>query len=106
MVFNSSGVKVYSEREWKAHQHGKAKRRICRKIHLAICPDSHKIILRELIKSNKVGDSVASQMIFELPKSVQTAYRDGAYDRQASCRSSYVRDIDPLVPPKREGRLS
>lgn len=45
-------------------------------------------------------------MIFELPKSVQTAYRDGAYDRQASCRSSYVRDIDPLVPPKREGRLS
>ncbi|KIC73503.1 hypothetical protein DB42_CA00050 [Neochlamydia sp. EPS4] len=49
---------------------------------------------------------MASQMIFELPKSVQTAYGDGAYDRQASCRSSYVRGINPLVPPRRGGRLS
>jgi hypothetical protein len=88
------------------HQHGKAERRIWSKIHLAICPDSHEIILSELILSNKAEDSVASKMIFELPKSVQTAYGDGAYDRQAFYRSSYVRGIDPLVPPRRGGTLS
>ncbi|BBI17133.1 transposase [Neochlamydia sp. S13] len=87
-------------------QRGKAKRRIWRKIHLTICPDSHEIILSELTKSNKADDSVASKMIFELPKSVQTAYGDDAYDRQAFCRSSYVRGIDPLVPPRRGRTLS
>nr|WP_155117496.1 hypothetical protein [Neochlamydia sp. EPS4] len=45
-------------------QHGKAKRRIWRKIHLAICQDLHEIILSELTKSNKADDA-ANQMILQ-----------------------------------------
>jgi hypothetical protein len=106
IVFDSTGVKVYGEGEWKVRQHGKAKRRTWRKIHLSVCPDSHEIILSELTLSNKADDLVASQMIPKLPKSVKTTYGDGAYDRQAFYRSSYVRGIDPVVPPRRGGRLS
>ncbi|WP_213156160.1 transposase [Neochlamydia sp. AcF65] len=84
----------------------KAKRRTWRKIHLSVCPDSHEVMLSELTLSNKADDLVASQMIPKLPKSVKTTYGDGAYDRQAFYRSSYVRGIDPVVPPRRGGRLS
>jgi hypothetical protein len=45
-------------------------------------------------------------MIFKLPKSIKTAYGDSAYDRQAFYQSSYIHGIDPLVPPRRGGRLS
>ncbi|BBI16953.1 hypothetical protein NCS13_1_0758 [Neochlamydia sp. S13] len=87
-------------------QHGKVKRRTWRKIHLSVCPDSHEIILSELTLSNKADDLVASQMISKLPKSVKTTYGDRAYDRQAYYQSSYIQGINPLVPPRRGGRLS
>jgi hypothetical protein len=45
-------------------------------------------------------------MISKLPKSVKTAYGDRAYDRQAYYQSSYIQGINPLVPPRRGGRLS
>jgi hypothetical protein len=83
-----------------------AKQRTWRKIHLSVCPDSHEIILSELTSSNEADDLRASQMCSKLPKSVKIVYGDGAYDRQAFYRSSYVRGIDPVLPTRRRGRLS
>ncbi|BBI16951.1 hypothetical protein NCS13_1_0756 [Neochlamydia sp. S13] len=42
-----------------------------------------KLFLSELTSSNQADDLIASHMISELSKSVQTAYGDGAYDSQA-----------------------
>jgi GR25 family glycosyltransferase involved in LPS biosynthesis len=35
-------------------------------------------------------------MIFKLPKGVKAPYREGVYDNQAFCQSSYDRGIDPV----------
>lgn len=106
IVFDSSGVKVYGEGEWRVRQHGKSKRRTWRKIHLAICPDSHEILLSELTENNKADDFVAKQMVPKLPKSVKKTYGDGAYDRQDFYRSCHAKDILALVPPRKGGKLS
>jgi len=106
IVFDSSGVKVYGEGEWKVRQHGKSKRRIWRKIHLAVCPDSQEIILSELTENNKADAPVACRMISKLPKSVKTAFGDGAYDKQKFYHCCHGRNIASKVPPRRGGRLS
>jgi hypothetical protein len=36
VVVDSTGVKVYGEGEWKVRQHGKAKRRTWRKLHVCV----------------------------------------------------------------------
>ncbi|MCB1118613.1 MAG: transposase [Chlamydiia bacterium] len=47
IVIDSTGLKVYGEGEWKVRQHGYSKRRTWRKLHLAVCPDSHEIVFAE-----------------------------------------------------------
>lgn len=106
IVFDSSGVKVYGEGEWKVRQHGKSKRRIWRKIHLAVDPSSHEIILSELTGSNKADASAPNQMVPYLPKSVKTSYGDGAYDRQAFYKSCHSNGVTAIIPPRKGGRLS
>jgi len=105
IVFDSTGVKVYGEGEWKVRQHGKGKRRTWRKVHLAICPDSHEIIMSELTTSGKADANVASRMMPHLPKSVNTAYGDGAYDREAFRKGAHQQGIASIVPPRRGARL-
>jgi hypothetical protein len=106
IVFDSSGVKVYGEGEWKVRQHGKSKRRTWRKIHLAVDPSSHEIILSELTESNKADASIANRMVPHLPKSVKNAYGDGAYDKQTYFKPCHSKGISCIVPPRRGGRLS
>lgn len=105
IVFDSTGVKVYGEGEWKVRQHGKSKRRTWRKVHLAVCPDSHEIMLSELT-SNRVTDAkVGQRMIEKLPKRIKRAYGDGAYDREPFYAELNARGMQAIIPPRRGGRL-
>ncbi len=102
LVFDSSGLKVYGEGEWKVRQHGKSKRRTWRKIHLAICPDTHEIVMECLTENNIADCSVLTEMSSRLPSSVKRVYGDGAYD-SSECRQALVhRGIEPLIPPQRK----
>ena len=40
VVFDSTGIKVYGEGEWKVKKHGASKHRTWRKIHVGMCVDS------------------------------------------------------------------
>ncbi|WP_412514269.1 transposase, partial [Shewanella indica] len=44
VVVDATGLKVYGEGEWKMRKHGKEKRRVWRKLHLAIDAATHEII--------------------------------------------------------------
>ena len=54
---------IYGEGEWKVRQHGKGKRRIWKKVHLAICPQSHEIIMSELTESTATDGKVCEKMV-------------------------------------------
>jgi len=105
IVFDSTGVKVYGEGEWKVRQHGKSKRRTWRKVHLAVCPASHEIVLSELTNSRVTDAKVGQRMVEKLPRCTKRAYGDGAYDREPFYAELNARGIEATVPPRRGGRL-
>ncbi|MBM7343701.1 IS5 family transposase [Pantoea coffeiphila] len=57
-VIDSTGLKVFGEGEWKVKKHGKERRRIWRKLHLAVGAKTHEIICADL-SLNNVTDSEA-----------------------------------------------
>jgi len=101
IVFDSSGLKVYGEGEWKVKKHGKSKHRTWRKLHLAVCVDSHDIVISYLGENSEADCEAAPKMTSKLPRSVRRAYGDGAYDTESVRADFYAHEIDPIVPPKR-----
>jgi len=105
IVFDSTGVKVYGEGEWKVRQHGKGKRRTWRKVHLGVCPDSHEIVLSELTESKQTDGKTGKKMARKIPKSVRVAFGDGAYDQGPFYQKLHEQGIQAIIPPRRGGRL-
>ncbi|WP_274805944.1 IS5 family transposase [Escherichia coli] len=48
LVIDSTGLKVFGEGEWKVKKHGQERRRIWRKLHLAVDSKTHEIICADL----------------------------------------------------------
>lgn len=49
LAIDATGLKVYGEGEWKVKKHGTdGKRRVWRKLHLAVDTDTHEIVAVEL----------------------------------------------------------
>lgn len=101
IVFDSSGLKVYGEGEWKVKKHGKSKRRTWQKLHLGVCPDSHDIVISYLGENSEADCEVVPKMTSHLPKSVKRSYGDGAYDTESVRADLHEHGIDAIVPPKR-----
>jgi Transposase DDE domain len=101
IVFDSSGLKVYGEGEWKVKKHGKGKRRTWRKIHLAVCPDSHNIVIGYLGENSEADCEAVPKMVKHLPRSVRRGYGDGAYDPGSSRVEFHNCNIDLVAPPRR-----
>jgi hypothetical protein len=101
IIFDSSGLKVYGEGEWKVKKHGKSKRRTWRKLHLAICPNSHSVIISHLGENSEADCEVIPKMAAHIPKSVKRSYGDGAYDTESCHKEFHKLGIESVVPPKR-----
>lgn len=52
LVIGSTGLKVFGEGEWKVRKHGHDKRRVWRKLHLAVDPATHDIVAAEVSLEN------------------------------------------------------
>jgi IS5 family transposase len=101
IVFDSTGLKVYGEGEWKVKQHGASKRRIWKKLHIGMDPRSGEIIIGELT-NNGVGcgdGEVAQRLIKKLPKSIKRVFGDGAYDGIELRQEIEKNGANPLIPP-------
>jgi len=106
VIFDSSGLKVYGEGEWKVRKHGYSKRRTWRKIHIGLDSDTQEIETVELTE-NDIDDSlVAEVMIDSLPESVKTIVGDGAYDDKRIYNKAYRRGMRVLVPPDKNAKIN
>ncbi len=76
LVIDATGLKVYGDGEWKVRKHGKEKRRVWRKLHLAVDANTHAIVAAE-VSLETVGDNEV------LPTSLNRLRRWGA---TKSCR--------------------
>ncbi len=104
IVFDSTGLKVYGEGEWKVRQHGASKRRVWRKLHIGLDPDSGEIIVAEMTDNGiGSGDGVtAKELMKKLPKGVKRVFGDGAYDGFEFRRTVERAGAVPIVPPPRD----
>ncbi len=83
LVIDSTGLKVFGEGEWKVKKHGQERRRIWRKLHLAVDSKTHEIICADL-SLNNVTDSSLPGLIRQTHRKIRAAAADGAYDTRLS----------------------
>lgn len=101
IIFDSSGLKVYGEGEWKVRQHGKSKRRTWRKLHIGMDPHTGEILLCEMTKNSVSDSSVACQLLDEVEGRIERGFGDGAYDDQKFRKKIASKGGKAIVPPDR-----
>jgi hypothetical protein len=106
IIFDSTGVKVFGEGEWKVRKHGYSKRRTWRKVHVGICADSDQVIV-SAVTSNDVSDDTAMLHMMDALDGISLGdvLGDGAYDT-IDCREAiHDRGGRQIIPPKRTARM-
>jgi hypothetical protein len=106
LVIDSTGLKVLGEGEWKVRKHGADKRRVWRKVHLAIDADSHEVRAVEMTDHRHGDGEILPGLLAQLPRAerIGVISGDGAYDTRGVYEASASRDAALVVPPRRNGR--
>ncbi len=74
-------AKVYGEGEWKVKKHGTdGKRRVWRKLYLAVDISTHEIVAAELSLSNVSDAEVLPNLLKQTRRKIIEISGDGAYD--------------------------
>lgn len=102
IIFDSTGLKVHGEGEWKVKIHGKSKRRTWRKFHIGIDANTQDILCCELTGNNKGDAETAEEMLDKLPCSVKSARGDGAYDTSRFRAKVHDKGGTCIVPPSKD----
>ena len=101
IVFDSTGLKVHGEGEWKVKVHGKGQRRTWRKLHIGIDAETQDIVCCELTGNDQGDAEVAERMLDDLPCKVKSARGDGAYDASGFRKKVHDKGGACIVPPPR-----
>jgi hypothetical protein len=81
LAIDATGLKVYGEGEWKVKKHGTdGKRRVWRKLHLAVDTSTHEIVAAELSLSNFTDAEVFPNLLNQTRRKIIEISGDGAYD--------------------------
>ena len=106
VIFDSTGVKVFGEGEWKVRRLGYCKRRTWRKVHIGMNADTGQIIVSAM-SSGDLKDEVPMLHMMEALEemSIGNVFGDGAYDT-VDCREAiYDRGGKQIIPPPKSARV-
>lgn len=99
IVFDSTGLKVYGEGEWKVRKHGASKRRTWRKLHIGLDLDSQEIIVAELTTNDQIDSKVGAELLKKSPQSIEIVSGDGAYDDGTFRKQVESIGAKSIIPP-------
>ncbi len=100
VVIDATGLKVFGEVEWKMRKYGREKRRVWRKLHLAIDDSTHEVI-SAVVSLASVGDNEAlPTQLNPLRRKIAQVSADGAYDTKACHQVLKKKGIKPTIPPR------
>lgn len=103
-MIDSTGLEVFGECEWKVKKHGKERRRIWRKLHLAVDGKTHEIICADLSLNNVTDAEAFPGLIRQTHRKIRAA---AAYDtrlchdelrRKKSARLSHPEKVQATGP--------
>ena len=104
ILVDSTGLKVYGEGEWKVRQHGTVKKRLWRKLHVALNGDSQEIEGFELSDLGTQDWEGFEKLIEEIEQELGDVIGDGAYDRFPCYKLATTKSFELIVPPQRNAR--
>ncbi|AHF74181.1 transposase ISSoEn1, IS5 ssgr IS903 family [Candidatus Sodalis pierantonius str. SOPE] len=100
LVIDGTGLRIFGEGEWKVRQHGAERRRVWRKLHLAVDSATHEIICADLSLSGTIDAQALPGLINQTHRKIREASADSAYDTHY-CHDALLRKkIKPLIPPR------
>ncbi|EPL0285846.1 IS5-like element ISSpu20 family transposase [Providencia huaxiensis] len=101
LAIDATGLKVYGEGEWKVKKHGTdGKRRVWRKLHIAVDTHTHEIIAAELSLSNVTDAEVLPNLLNQTYRKIHTISGDGAYDTRECHTVIRRKRAFSLIPPR------
>ncbi len=105
LVIDATGLRVYGDGEWKVRKHGKEKRRVWRKLHLAVDANTHAIVAAG-VSLETVGDyEVLPTLLNRLRRKIEQVSADGAYDTK-ECRALLKRKgARATIAPRKNAAL-
>ncbi|MFM2623451.1 IS5 family transposase [Vibrio owensii] len=101
LAIDATGLKVYGEGEWKVKKHGTdGKRRVWRKLHLAVDTSTHEIVAAELSLSGVTDGEVLPNLLQQTRRIIKEISGDGAYDTRECYQAISRKKATPLIPPR------
>lgn len=100
LVIDSTGLKVFGEGEWNVKKHGAEKRRVWRKLHLAVDAATHEIVCADLSLSNITDAQTLPGLMNQTHRQIKEAQADGAYYVRYCHDSLKRKKIKPVIPPR------
>lgn len=105
LVIDSTGLKIFGEGEWKVRKNGAEKRRVWRKLHLAVDPATHDIVAAEMSLDNVHDAEVLPTLLNPERRKLGHIYADGAYDSKASHQLIVHKGATACIPPRKNAGL-
>lgn len=106
LVVDSTGLKIYGEGEWKVRQHGHSKRRIWRKLHLAINSNTQCIESFVLTDLGTQDCEAFPDLLNKIDCPINCVAVDGAYDRFSCYEEAIQKKFTLIAPPQHNARTS
>jgi hypothetical protein len=100
IVCDSTGLKVFGEGEWKVRRHGPTKKRLWRKLHLAINSKTQMIEACELTELGIQDCEGFKKLLDQIETPITEAIGDGAYDRFSCYEEMEKRGGKGIFPPQ------
>ncbi len=101
LAIDSTGLKVFGDGEWKVKKHGKERRRIWRKRHLAVDANTHEVICADLSLNNVTDSEAFPGLPRQTHRKIRSAAADGVYDTRLCHDELRRRKISALIPPRK-----
>lgn len=101
LAIDATGLKVHGEGEWKVRSHGKDRRRVWRKLHLAVDARTGALHAHALTASEVHDGAELEGLLAAVPAPIAAVCADKAYDSFDAHAAILARDARPVIPPRK-----
>jgi hypothetical protein len=101
LAVDATGLKVYGEGEWKVRVHGPDKRRVWRKLHLAVDTRTGMLHAHALTASEVHDGAEIEGLLARTDAPIAAVCADKAYDSFDCHAAILARAARPVIPPRK-----
>jgi hypothetical protein len=101
LAVDATGLKVYGEGEWTVRVHGKGRRRVHRKLHLAVDTRTGQLHAHALTASEAADGGELEGLLDAVGAPIAAVCADKAYDSFDAHVAILARGAQPVIPPRK-----